>query len=344
MARPLILALALAALAAAGARAEVLTGGERLFCREAVAFSEARRGASVLVLKDGRTLCEAYGPGAGPDRPMEIWSGTKSFVGIMAAAAVQDGLLSLDEPVSKTLPEWRDDPWKAKATLRQVLSLSSGLRSEIGRPPEYAAAVLMPLSAEPGTMFAYGPAPFQLFGEVMTRKLAAAGQPSDPLAYLRRRVLGPIGLGEVVWRRTPGGDPLLPQGAVLTARQWATFGEFVRAGAVVDGVSLVDPVTFRELFRGSSVNPAYGVTWWLPARSAGVDVQGPSSDLGQAAARLPKDLVMAAGAGDQRLYVIPSRGLTVVRQARFAPMDALRPGAGPRWSDAAFVELVLQAP
>ena len=40
---------------------------------------------------------------------------------------VQDGLLSLDEACADTLTEWRDDPLKRVATIRSLLSLSSGV-------------------------------------------------------------------------------------------------------------------------------------------------------------------------------------------------------------------------
>ncbi|MDQ0463762.1 CubicO group peptidase (beta-lactamase class C family) [Caulobacter ginsengisoli] len=308
-------------------------------CNAAVAYSTPRRGASVLVLYQGRVVCESYAGEGAADHGMEIWSGTKSFTGIMAAAAVQDGLLTLDEPVSKTLAEWRADPMKARVTLRQLLSLTSGLPGgRIGRAPGYAEAVAMALNAEPGTLFQYGPAPFQVFGEVMKRKLAAAGQDSDPLAYLHRRILDPIGLVPTDWRHTQAGDPLMPQGAVLTARQWAKFGEFVRAGGAWNGRQLVDPQAFRQLFIGSSAHPGYGISWWLPRPAKVADVVTASTDMGANADRLPPDLIVAAGAGDQRLYVIPSLGLTIVRQASFRPLiDGRERDPATKWSDTRFL-------
>lgn len=304
-------------------------------CDAAAAYSTPRRGASVLVLYNGRVVCESYAGEGGPDHGMEIWSGTKSFTGIMAAAAVQDGLLDLDEPVARTLPEWRSDPWKARVTIRQLLSLTSGLPGgKPGRAPPYDEAVASSLTAEPGTLFQYGPAPFQVFGEVMKRKLAAAGQDSDPLVYLKRRILDPIGLVPTDWRRTAAGDPLLPQGAVLTAREWAKFGEFVRLGGAWDGRQLVDPQAFAQLFVGSAAHPGYGISWWLPHPAKVPDVVTASTDMGANAGRLPPDLVVAAGAGDQRLYVIPSLGLTIVRQASFRPLRDYRDR---RWSDTQFL-------
>ncbi|WP_304192501.1 serine hydrolase [Phenylobacterium aquaticum] len=340
--RSVCLALALSLVGALSAHAEILTGATDPACQAAAAYSDARRGAEILVLKDGRPICETYAGEGAPDHAMELWSGTKSFSGLLAAAAVQDGLLTLDEPVAKTLPEWRDDPRKAKATIRHLLSLTVGIRSAIGRPPEYADAIRMPLEADPGQVFIYGPAPYQVFGEVMKRKLAAAGQPADPYLYLKRRVLDPIGVGEMVWRRTPGGDPLMPQGAELTARQWAKVGEFVRAGGKVAGKAIVDPATFRALFVGSTANPAYGLTWWLPHAPKVADPVSETADFALNADRLPADLVVAAGAGDQRLYVIPSCGLTIVRLARLdiRALMARRGGAGD-WSDTAFLTLLL---
>lgn len=315
-------------------------------CQAAKAYSDQHNGLSVLVLKDGNLVCEAY-TGGTADTAYELYSGTKSFVGLMAAAAVQDHLLTLDELVADTLPEWRGDPLKSKATIRQLLSMTAGLPSQIGRPPTYADAVEAPFNLPPGERFQYGPAPMQVFGELMRRKLVAAGRPGDPLAYLTVRILDPIGLKIADWRRGSDGQPLMPQGAVLTAREWAKLGELVRHRGVIDDRALVDPEAFTALFRSSQANPGYGLTWWLPKASTTVDAATASMDIGAASASLPKDLVMAAGAGDQRLYVIPSLGLVIVRQARLDLAKALRAARGraigeePRWSDAKMLDIVI---
>ena len=333
-----LIALVFAVFAATPALAQY-AGLDDARCQAALAYSAANRGAAVLVLKDGKPICEGYAGEGAPDKPMELYSGTKSFVGLMLAAAVQDRLVGLDEPVSKTLPEWRADPRKSQASVRQLLSLTSGLPSEVGNVPTYAASVAMPMNAAPGERFQYGPGPYQVFGEIMRRKLVAAGQPGGPYLYLKRRILDPIGLAPGDWRRAPNGDALLPQGAVLTVREWVKAGEFVRAGGVWKGKALVDRAAFRALFAGSKVNPGYGVTWWLPNPSAQPD--GAANDLGRHAGEIPRDLVMAAGAANQRLYVIPSKGLTIARLASFPPgalaAERAARARGEGWSDARFV-------
>ena len=320
-------------------------------CAAASAYSAERRGVAVLVLKDGRPICEIYTGDGAADRAFPLHSGVKSFVGVMAAAAAQDRMLTLDEKVSDTITEWRSDPGRSAITIRQLLSLSSGVPGgQVGRTPTYAAAVGTQAVAAPGARFAYGPVPFQIFGEVMRRKLTARGQSGDPLAYMERRIFRPIGLNYAGWARTEG-DAHLPNGAELTAREWAKFGEFVRSGGRVNGRALVDKATLDQLFTGTAANPAYGVTWWLARDTGATEVRMPGGafDLSRYAAELPSDLAVAAGAGDQRLYVIPSRGLTVVRFAAF-DVAAIMARSGReqtttapqrRWSDAAFLKLLL---
>ena len=90
----------------------------------AARYSAERSGVSLLVMQAGRTLFENY-PRGGPERFYELASGTKSFSGVMAAALVQDGLLTLDETCADTLTEWHADPVKRTATIRSLLSLES---------------------------------------------------------------------------------------------------------------------------------------------------------------------------------------------------------------------------
>lgn len=340
----LILPLLVAACASKPAASAPSAANTAQGCKDAIAYSSSINGVSVLVHKDGKTICEDYAADGKPETGYEIWSGTKSFTGIISAIAVKEKLLTLDEPVSATITEWSADPRKSKITIRQLLSLTGGFAgNNAGRAPGYANAIATPATADPGTKFQYGPAPFQVFGALMQRKLAAKGQPADIKAYITSRILEPLDMHPTDWRRTPEGDLIMSQGSVFNAREWIKYGEFVRHEGSVNGKTLVDPKAFRELFIGTPANPAYGVSWWLPKASTAGDVVTALVDLGDHAADLPPDLVVAAGAGDQRLYVIPSCKLTAVRQAAFNPADALtaRRDRSHVWSDYRFVRILL---
>lgn len=299
----------------------------------AATYSAQRHGVSLVVMRRGEVVFEDYPNEGSAGRGWELASGTKSFTGVMAAAAIQDGLIrSWDEHCADTLSEWRNDERRA-ITLRHLLSLTSGISGgPIARPPTYAAAIAQNPVAQPGRRFAYGPTPFQIFGEIMRRKLNG-----DPLAYLQRRIFDPLRVEPTHWRRGRDGNPHMPSGAGFTARDWARFGWFV----LRDGEGRVDRAALRECFEPSSANPGYGLSFWLlrpglvpPGRIQSVDVD---PDL----ERRFGCINMAAGAGDQRLYLIPDLDLVVVRQAG-GILRALRGRrGGPAYSDGAFLRALL---
>jgi CubicO group peptidase (beta-lactamase class C family) len=265
----------------------------------------------MIVTHKGKIVFESYKLGRRADQPNPLASGTKSFSCAIAVAGIQDKLLTWDEPIAKTITEWRSDPQKSQITIRQLLSLTSGLPGgKIGQVPTYQDAIATPLAAAPGTTFQYGPIPYQVFGEVMRRKLATQGKTEDPLAYLTRKVLQPIGLHVAVWRRTKDGQPRLPAGASLTAREWLKYGLLLLNQGKWNGQTILDAKLLQDCYQGSRANPAYGLTVWL---NSGSSLPGTKPGMKQDSL-LPKDGIMALGAGKQGLYVIPSLDLVIVRQ------------------------------
>lgn len=299
----------------------------------AAAYSAERRGVSMLVMRGGQIIFEDYPNEGGAARGWELASGTKSFTGVICAAAIQDGLVSSwDEVAADTLTEWRSDD-RRFITIRHILSLTSGITGgPIARPPTYADAIAERPQAAPGERFAYGPTPFQIFGEIIRRKTSG-----DPLTYLTDRILSPLGIAPTHWRRGDDGMPHMPSGAGLTARDWARFGHFVQR----DGEGRVDAAALRECFNGSRANPGYGLSFWLlreglvpPGRNAGIEIDSSLSERFGG-------ISMAAGAGNQRLYLIPALDLVIVRQASGILQALMRRQRGPQWSDAEFLRLAL---
>ncbi len=289
----------------------------------AAEYSRSQKGVAVLVMRKCEVVFEDSAPGW-EEKPHLLASGTKSFAGVMAACAVQDGLLSLDEKVADTLTEWQADERKAGVTIRQLLSLSSGIDGgDNGSVPSYQRAIELAVAqAAPGERFSYGPIPFQCFGEVMRRKLTAKTESVE--GYLRRRVLDPIGMKVGFWRKDVAGNLHLPAGAFLTAREWVKFGELVRQRGVWRGKSIVAAEALAECFRPAAANPAYGLTFWLlggDASSAAVadglrvapKAQRESEERRRLRFQPPRDTVAAMGKGKQRCYIIPSLEMVIVR-------------------------------
>lgn len=291
----------------------------------AAEYSAAQGGVSFVVMAAGEIIYERYDQAEAIDRALPIASGSKSLAGLLAVAAEEDGLLTLDEPVAQTLTEWQADD-RAAITIRHLLTLTSGLEQRRGHRPSYAESVTTPAVHPPGQVFKYGSAPFQVFGEVMRRKLAPRQE--SVLTYLQRRILDPIGVSVPRWVPDSDGHPRLDGGAMLTARGWAAIGELVRQQGTWQGSTILSSAVLAESWRGTPANPAYGLSWWLnqpisdqqradiPQLRRGSDLFG-STDL-------PPDLVMAAGKGQQRLYILPQQGLVVVRQTNLLTADGRR--------------------
>lgn len=296
------------------------TPDEAARTKSAAEYSAQNRGVAVLVMKGDKIVFEEYQNGATAERPHFLASGTKSFSGVMLAAAVDDGIVKgFDEKLVDTITEWKSDPKKSKITVRDLLSLTSGIDAgQIGAVPTYSEAIGFAALSQPGQQFEYGPVPFQVFGEFMTRKLKLRKETVSD--YLKRRILDPLGIKVGFWRNS-GGNPMLPQGANLTAREWVKFGLFMKNGGKWNGKQLIPKKLLDELVVGTKANPAYGVTFWLnregktPAgRQNGMRIESVKGDD-------VSDLYMAAGAGNQRLYVIPSKDLVIVRFGNFGEWD-----------------------
>jgi CubicO group peptidase (beta-lactamase class C family) len=313
--------------------------------RSAAAYSVEHAGLALLVLEGTDVVFEQYDHGHAGQTPHHLYSGTKSFTCALAQALVADGLLDLDERVVDTLPEFSDGDRKDRVTVRQLLSFTSGIdqpwfklsadgmRVDQKVEDKYAFAVGVSAKHEPGEVWQYGSAHQPVFGELATRKLGG-----DPLAYLEQRVFDPIGMRFSGWIRDPSGNPALPYGAFTTADEWAKFGVLARDDGAWQGEQVLPPGAFSECWQGSDANPGYGLTWWLN-RSVPADTPlqgfGSLEDYAQGEPLIlaggPSDLVVAAGYDDQRLYVIPSEDLVVVRL-----------GTGDRkWSDGEFIGRVL---
>lgn len=275
---------------------------------------------TMLVMHDGAVIYEQYANGGSVNKPQLLASGSKSLAGIVAQAAVEDGLIRLDDHVADMVPTWKTDPQKALITYRQLLTLTSGLDpGDIGGTKGRSGwndVLAVPMIAAPGQKFAYGGNPFNAFAAALQPKLGNESYEN----YLKRRILDPLGVSVTWVVRFDDGNPQVGGGAAMTARHWAAFGEWVRREGDWNGKRILSRTRLAECFVGTPQNPAYGLSWWLrdPVSADLIrSIPQLQDEVGGGivtSTYLPDDLVMAAGAGKQRLYVIPSLKLVVVRQ------------------------------
>jgi len=369
---------------------ESLSSKQKELFDQAADYSKKYSGHAVLIKHRSEILYERY-DGWGQETPHMLASGTKSFSGVLAMFAVQDGLLELDEPVCKTITEWASDSAKSKITIRHLLTLSSGLdpadaafpnrnagallrnpvlsqrQNRIARQDEskglsklatgnwFQDSLKVPMKQAAGNRFEYGPSHFYVFGELINRKLHSQSdiQAKTFEEYAKLRIFEPLGIQIGRWGKDNAGNVNIPGGMMLTARNWAKFGQFVldKGSVKIDSndsskassKTLLQEELLMQCFEPSNANKRYGLTWWLNGVDTDADggIENPRTGgsgtlrdrLYQEALNRESDMdvredgaalkvYMAAGLGKQRLFIIPKHDLVVVRFAEPSPQGA----------------------
>ncbi len=205
--------------------------------------ADARRvaGCSLLVTQDGKTIFRegfgladvAAGKPFATDAIAFMASNTKWISATVLMTLVDDGLISLDDPIGKYLPAFKDMPVRGAArpgnpTIRQCLSHTSGMAGNetstalsnrnitLQQSAAQIARENTPLRVEPGTIFAYGGNSFQVAGAIVE---VVTGKPFEQ--YLRERVLKPLGMVDTSF--SPDDEKLdrVPIGYALRNGQFA---------------------------------------------------------------------------------------------------------------------------
>ncbi len=277
------------------------------------------RTRAVLVVHDGRIMCERYAPGFGPGTRMLSWSMAKSVTSVLVGILSGQGKMAIDEPAP--VPEWSNqrDPRHA-ITPSQLLRMSAGLAwtetygeqpiSDVNRmlflEPDMARfAASRPLAEEPDTTFLYSSGSTNILCRSMRGLFASGG---EYLAFPHRALFDRIGMHGAVWGTDASGTIVGSSYLFATARDYARFGMFCLADGVWQDERILPEgwMTWATTPTPTDPNAEYGAGFWLNRDPA---------DAGKARVypRLPADFYYANGHQGQMIGVIPSRRLVVVR-------------------------------
>jgi CubicO group peptidase (beta-lactamase class C family) len=300
------------------------------------AAASASASTCVTVVQDGQVVHRWTAPGADERTAGPVYSVTKSITALLVAAAVADGVLSLDDRVSDHVPQWRGGP-SADVTVDQLLTMTSGRRWTYeldyggmvrGAADTTAFALGVGQEHEPGTHWEYDNMAVQVLGAVLR-----AATEQDVGTWAQGRLLGPLGLRDTTWERDDSGRTTTYSGVRASCDDVARIGLLVARDGRWDGRQLVPADLVRRFTGqpGSELNAAYGRLWWVNApgrvqtieRAAGFGADRPPRE-GRLVEGVPDDARWALGYGNQVLAVVPSRDLVVVRLgARPASADVM---------------------
>jgi CubicO group peptidase (beta-lactamase class C family) len=301
------------------------------------AAAERSGSTCVSVVHEGRVVHRWTAPGTDERTAGPVYSVTKSVTALLVVAAVDDGLLSLDDRVAEHVPQWRDGP-SASVTVDQLLAMTSGRRwsyeldygGMVRGAADTTAFALVGQEHRPGTHWEYDNMAVQVLGAVLA---SATGE--DVGTWAERRLLAPLGVRDLTWERDRAGRTTTYSGIRASCDDVARLGLLVARDGRWDGEALLPSALVRTVTgtSGSELNAAYGRLWWVNRpgrvqtieRAAGFGADRPPRS-GQLADGLPEDVRWALGFGNQVLTVVPSRDLVAVRLgARPATPDDMGP-------------------
>jgi CubicO group peptidase (beta-lactamase class C family) len=306
---------------------------------EAAFADPAAMTAAFLVVYKGRIVAERYGRGITRDTQLESWSMGKSLAATLFGLLVKDGIYTLEEPAP--VPLWRT-PGDPRGTIRNIdlLRMSAGLKflgnqepgSDRTYPDHYYIytggidafeySITRPQEYPPNTDGRYRNSdPLTI---AYLTKLAVTRRGENILTWPQRALFDRIGIRKQVLETDPYGNFLISGYDYGTARNWARIGLLYLQDGIWQGQRLLPEgwTKFVSTPAPAWKRPEYGGFFWLNRVNTW---------------NLPPDTYLAAGAGGQNTWIVPSQELVIVR------MGHMR-GQGPaRRATNAALGLVMEA-
>ena len=272
-----------------------------------------RRTRAVVVVRDGKVIAERYAPGIGVETQLSGFSLTKSMINALIGVLTQQGLTSPSLPAP--IPEWRGagDP-RREIEVEHLMRMTSGLdldETNSGFDPSTrmylhndmsAYAINTKMIAPIGTRFHYSGATTQILARIV-RDLT--GGPEQTLAFAWRELFNPLGMRHVTLEFDGAGTLQGANYMLASARDWAKLGMLYLNDGVVGGKKVLHP-DWVDFCAAATLDSDYAAGFFTN-RSDHPNAKGRVS-LG-----FPRDSFFASGLLGQRIVIMPSQRMVVVR-------------------------------
>jgi len=276
---------------------------------------------SVLVVRRGRLVVEEYFYGFDREMRHDMRSASKTVTSTLIGLAVQEGRIGdADAKALTFFPRYRRyanwDPRKAQITIRDLLTMSSGLDANDSDPQSVASeavyqsqsrlpdwiklALDAPMIADPGSQPLYGGANPLILGGVLAE--VVDDEPVEWFAH--RTLLEPLGIEDYQYLLDPTGLVYMGGGMHMRPRDMAKYGQLYLDGGIWRGRQILSEEWIRESWgRYGRLAPLdrnghqYGYLWWHHEYKVGDRTI---------------ETVEARGNGGQYIFVVPTLDLVVV--------------------------------
>jgi CubicO group peptidase (beta-lactamase class C family) len=273
-----------------------------------------KRTKAVVVVRDGKVIAERYADGIGVDTQLRGFSMTKSVVNALIGILTQQGLVTPSFPAP--IAEWRGatDP-RREIEVEHLMRMTSGLALDETNSGYDASsqmlylhndmsgfAVKAPLIAPPGTRWAYSSPSTQILARIIRD---AAGGPEQSLKLAWRELFNPLGMRNVTLEFDGTGTLEGASAMLASARDWARFGLLYLQDGVVGGRRLLHE-DWVDLSAAATLDTDYGAGFWTN-RSEHENAKG------RVSMGIPRDAFFAFGDMGQRIVILQSQRMVIVR-------------------------------
>lgn len=271
------------------------------------AFDSVSKTRSVLVVYKDHIIAEKYAEGFNEESLLLGWSMTKSILSTLYGILQYEGKLNINDVTG--LEEWQEDERK-EITYNNLLHMSSGLEweedySKISDATKMLfleadmsrSQLVKPLVSEPESVFNYSSGTSNLLSGILKREF------KDQQSYLDfpyTHLLDKISMNSALIEADLESNYVGSSYGWANTRDWAKFGLLYLHKGNWNGDQIFDP-TWAEYVStpAKASNGRYGAQFWLNAEGYMPDV--------------PKDVYYADGFQGQRVFIVPSHDMVVVR-------------------------------
>ena len=275
-------------------------------------YLESKSTKAFIILKNGKIVVEKY---FGTFTADSLWywaSAGKTLTGFLTGIAQQDGILHIGDRTSQYIGTgWTSAPLEKEnlITIKNQLTMTTGL--DDGVPDNNCTLPsCFVYKVDAGTRWAYHTAAYTLLSQVIAN---ASGMPYN--TYFKQKIGDKIGMNGL-WLQVPNSDNVF----YSNARSMARFGLLMLNKGKWDNTTILSDTNYfnSQINTSQNLNLSYGYLTWLNGKNS---YMVPGSQLlipGSFIPNAPADLYAALGKNDQKIYVLPSRNLVVIRMGNAA--------------------------
>ncbi|MBL7740489.1 MAG: serine hydrolase [Chitinophagaceae bacterium] len=264
-------------------------------------YLQQKNSKSFMILVNGRIVMEEYFDGHTKDSTWQWNSAGKTLAGTLTGIAAQEGLLQINNKVSDYIGTgWTSAPLLKEnlVTNRHLLTMTSGLNDSSNLVIKQNLTYM----ADAGTRWSY----HNVFQKLMDVVAAASGQSYEN--YFNAKLRDKLGM-----------DGFWNNGVIFkiyhsNTRSMARFGLMALNKGKWQNEQIINQTFFEESINSSqTINPSYGYFWWLNGKSSAMLPGSQTVYTGTLVPNAPSEMYAAMGAEDQRIYVVPSKKMVVIR-------------------------------